>query len=156
MHKKLIKNLLNSLTKVIQPHKEIVIHGTSHWEKVANIDAELASLANEPEEVIHAVIAAGLLHDIGRFHDSSRVDPNHGLTSVKIAQENKLLALLNVKKQYWDEIYDAIKNHTHGIKTSKTISKYLWDADRLCLTHFNFNIIDKERMNSSVWQKLCK
>ena len=152
----LIESLFQKLNRLVSVHPNIRNHGTFHWKKVAQIASNLAFLAEEPQEVVHAVIAASLIHDIGRVHDSTRKDPHHGSTSVKIAKNKKLLEALEVKKEYWNDVYEAVKNHTWGKQTSQTIARYVWDADRLCLMGFIKDLMDPERMSSSVWKKLCR
>ncbi|MCP4135582.1 MAG: HD domain-containing protein [bacterium] len=153
---KKVSVLFSKLSKVVSPHPGVRNHGTRHWKKVAAVAGELASRAGEPHEVIHAAIAAGLLHDIGRIFDSTKKDPHHGARSVSIAKKENLCKLLEVKKEYWKKIFEAVNDHTHGKKTDQLIAKYLWDADRLCFMGFSYNAMDPKRMSSSVWQELCE
>ncbi len=154
--KKIANNYHKIISDFVQPHPNAKNHGINHWLKVAQTAGQLASLADEPENVILSCIAAGILHDIAKVDDKTSKDPYHGEKGVELCKKHNLLKLLNIQKQHWELIYEAIQDHSHGLNTTDLIAKYLWDADRLCYLGFNEAVLDADRMSTQVWRKLCK
>lgn len=153
---RLLKTLFAELTRVVSVHPNVRNHGKQHWHRVAEVAGELAALAGEPRGIVRAAMVAGLLHDIGRISDSSRRDPDHGDHGVEIARAKQLLELLGAEPAHRNDVYEAIADHTRGVRTQQRVAMYLWDADRLCLAGFNRKIVDPERMSTRVWPKLCR
>ena len=85
----------------------------------------------------------GLLHDIGRFEQFSKhktfkdIQLDHGDYGVKIIKENDILKKINIKKEDYDVVYTAIRNHNKYIiednlkERELLFTKMIRDADKL-------------------------
>lgn len=115
-----------------------------HSLRVMEIAEELAVKNNFSESDKNLSIIIGLLHDYARFpqwkkyktyDDLKSID--HGDLAVELLFDNKKIEEFNVKKEDYDEIYDAIKNHNklevidNLSVHNKLLCKLIRDADKL-------------------------
>jgi uncharacterized protein len=113
--------------------KDSLIHGESHWQRVAA--AGLALLPETPEADPALVFLFALFHDSMRFNDS--FDPMHGPRAAVLARELRGGAF-ELGDEEMDVLSFACEEHTNGgISETPTVG-VCWDADRLNLWRVGF------------------
>jgi len=115
-----------------------------HSLRVMDIAEEIAIKSDFRECDIELSIIIGLLHDYARFpqwkkyktySDIKSID--HGDLGVQLLFDNNEIEKFNIKREYYDEIYDAIKYHNKmdiidNISVhNKLLCKLVRDADKL-------------------------
>jgi len=126
-----------------------------HSLRVMDIAEEIAINENFDKKDIKLSIIVGLLHDYARFpqwklyktyNDFESLD--HGNYGVDLLFSNNEIQKFNIDKEYYDEIYDAIKYHNKitfpdNISVhNKLLCKLIRDADKLDI--FYLFGVDKE------------
>ena len=115
-----------------------------HSLRVMDIANLLAVNEKFNENDIELSNIVGLLHDYGRFPQwknyktyNDLISIDHGDLAIKLLFENNEIERFNIKHEYYDEIYDAIKYHnkldiTDDLsKHNKLLCKLIRDADKL-------------------------
>ena len=115
-----------------------------HSLRVMDIANNIAINENFNESDIELSNIVGLLHDYARFpqwkkyntySDINSID--HGDLGVELLFDNKKIESFNIKKEYYDEVYDAIKYHNKLVTKenisvhNKLLCKLIRDADKL-------------------------
>lgn len=115
-----------------------------HSLRVMDIAEQIAIENNFSNSDIELSVIIGLLHDYARFpqwkkyktyNDLRSID--HGDLGVKLLFDNNEIEKFNIKKEYYDEIYDAIKYHNKMdiiddfSVHNNLLCKLIRDADKL-------------------------
>lgn len=114
-----------------------------HSYRVMDNMVKIAKGLNLNKNDIELAKYIGLLHDIGRFEQFSKhktfkdIQLDHGDYGVKIIKENDILKKINIKKEDYDVVYTAIRNHNKYIiednlkERELLFTKMIRDADKL-------------------------
>lgn len=113
--------------------KHSLLHGESHWKRVAA--AGLALLPDTPEADPTLVFLFALFHDSMRLNDS--FDPMHGPRAAVLARELRGDAF-DLDDAGMETLTFACDEHTNGGITQDPTVGVCWDADRLNLWRVGF------------------
>ena len=113
--------------------KNSLIHGESHWQRVAA--AGLTLLPETPDADPALVFLFALFHDSMRFNDS--FDPMHGPRAAVLASELRGGAF-DLGDEEMDLLSFACEEHTNGAVSKDPTVGVCWDADRLNLWRVGF------------------
>jgi uncharacterized protein len=113
--------------------KNSLIHGESHWQRVAA--AGLVLLPETPDAEPVLVFLFALFHDSMRFNDS--FDPMHGPRAAVLARELRGGAF-DLGDEEMDLLAFACEEHTNGGLGKDPTVGVCWDADRLNLWRVGF------------------
>lgn len=103
----------------------------------------LAKNLSLPQYDIYLAKCIGLLHDIGRFEQTTKYHSyndfkfDHGDYAEKLLREEKLLKNFDIKEEDYEVVYKAVKNHNkYNIEDGLTsrellFTKMVRDADKL-------------------------
>lgn len=110
------------------PHNS-VLHGLSHWERVARNGAAIC--ARTPSADPDVVLLFALLHDSQRRNDHH--DPEHGPRAAAYADRLHNERLLKITAAQHDQLRHACAHHTDGNTSTDPTIGACYDADRLDL-----------------------
>ena len=113
--------------------KNSLIHGESHWQRVAA--AGLALFPETPDADPDLVFLFALFHDSMRFNDS--FDPMHGPRAAVLASELRG-GTFDLGDEEMDLLAFACEEHTNGAVSKNPTVGVCWDADRLNLWRVGF------------------
>lgn len=119
------------------------IHGPGHWLRVMAYGRLLAAQNGAGLKVLALF---GLLHDARRFFE--RRDPGHGARAAVYARRLAGEGLLEVPSRELDLLCRACAGHTGGLGHPELTVATCWDADRLDLHRFGWEI-DPAQLNTA-------
>src|SRR5208283_1118198 len=96
-------------------------HGVGHWARVLENGLRLAEATSAKVEVVQLFAI---------FHDSCRIDDNHGRRGADLAAELRG-SLFDLPDEDFELLYDACAHHTDGLVEADVTTQTCWDADRL-------------------------
>ena len=113
------------------------IHGLSHWIGVQAFGrAILKGDRRDSQENLLLVDLFGLLHDVARFDDNR--DPDHGIRAGIVVR--MLDKLEDLSWEIVDNLARACETHISGKRPGNYIIGVCWDADRLDLSRFHWDL----------------
>lgn len=118
------------------------IHGPGHWLRVMDYGRMLAEKNGADPKVIALF---GLIHDARRIAD--RHDPLHGARAASYARDLAKEGRIRVSGRDLDLLCIACEGHTAGRPYPDLTVRTCWDADRLDLQRFGWEI-DTDRLNT--------
>jgi uncharacterized protein len=118
------------------------IHGPAHWLRVMDYGRMLGEKNGANLKV---VALFGLIHDARRISD--RHDPCHGARAASYARDLAREGRLRVSSRDLDVLCIACEGHTAGRTHPDLTVRTCWDADRLDLRRFGWEI-DPGRLNT--------
>jgi|GEM_PF-4976417 len=118
------------------------IHGPAHWLRVMDYGRMLGEKNGANLKV---VALFGLIHDARRLSDHH--DPHHGARAAAYARELATEGRLRVSSRDLDLLCSACEGHTAGRTHPDLTVRTCWDADRLDLHRFGWEI-DPGQLNT--------
>ena len=113
------------------------IHGLRHWHGVQAFGrAILTGDGRDSSENLLLIDLFGLLHDVARLGDGR--DPDHGVRAGVIVR--MLDKLESVSCEIVENLARACETHVQGKRPENYIVGACWDADRLDLSRFHWDI----------------
>lgn len=155
MNKEELKKIFKEYVEKFDMNDSAIIRKYYHSLRVMDISLLIANHYHFNEKDIEISMISGLLHDYARFpqwtkyktySDLESVD--HGDLAVELLFDNNEILNYTNNKDYYDEIYDAIKYHNkHKISDNmsehnRKICEVIRDADKLDI--FYLFTINKE------------
>lgn len=135
-HVRLIENIQSYAIKKFQLNP-FGIHGLKHWHGVQAFGrAILKGDGRDSSENLLLVDLFGLLHDVARLEDGS--DPDHGVRAGVLVR--RLDKLERVSWEIVEILARACETHVGGKQPENYIVGVCWDADRLDLSRFHWDI----------------
>lgn len=134
-----------------------------HSIRVMNLSVAIAKNLNMNDEQLEVVKLIGLLHDYSRFEQWNKYKTYNDLNSfdhanrtVELLFDKKQIEKYHLKKQYYNIVYDAIKNHNkYDIdkvnEESLIYCKIIRDADKLdIISNFAISIFYKYDVDNAI------
>lgn len=127
------------------------IHGLTHWYGVQAFGrAILKGDGRDSSENLLLVDLFGLLHDVARFEDGR--DPDHGVRAGVIVR--MLDRLERVSSDIVENLVRACETHVTGKRPENYIIGVCWDADRLDLSRFHWDI-DQDLISTKAGRQIA-
>jgi uncharacterized protein len=127
-----------------------LVHGQSHWRRVAGTGAELA--AKTPGADADVVALFALFHDAMRKHDGD--DPGHGARGAELAWSMR--ADLAITDEQLATLVEGCRDHTAGRTTDDPTVGVCWDADRLDLPRVGITPSPRLLSTQAARENLCR
>ena len=144
MNIELIKSNFKKYVETFDMNEKAIERKYYHSLRVMEIATDIARHNNFDEDDIEISTIVGLLHDYARFPQWTKYktyndinSEDHADWAVKLLFEKGDIKNFTLEVKYYDEIYDAIKNHNKYIlpdylsKHNIRISNVIRDADKL-------------------------
>ena len=128
------------------------IHGLTHWYGVQAFGrAILKGDGRDSIENLLLVDLFGLLHDVARLDDGR--DPDHGVRAGVVVR--MLDKLKDIPWEIVQNLARACETHVSGKRPDNYIVGVCWDADRLDLSRFHWDI-DQDLISTRTGRQIAR
>jgi uncharacterized protein len=127
------------------------VHGVPHWDRVA-ANARLLVSRIETGADLAVTVWFAYLHDCCRHNDAE--DPEHGHRAAALARSLWFDGKLHLYAHEFQELFEAIRDHSTGRMQGPLLARICWDADRLDLPRVG-TMPDPGHMCTTIGQKLA-